>query len=83
MISRMSDKLQNLFECLRHGFIAKLWDNKFWGSGHCVQLDAKVVQDETSQRFHDLDDLAGSWVADEAFDDAVKAFDFIGQPTIR
>ena len=33
-------------------------------------------------RFHDLDHLSGSWVADSAFDEVVKAFDLIDQPRV-
>jgi hypothetical protein len=40
-------------------------------------LDAAAEQGGESPRTHDLDALAGSWVADPAFDAAVKAFDQI------
>jgi len=33
-------------------------------------------------RFHDLDHLSGSWVADEDFDAAVKVFDLIERPRL-
>lgn len=29
--------------------------------------------------FHDLDELAGSWVEDEAFDEAIKAFEAVDE----
>jgi hypothetical protein len=29
--------------------------------------------------FHDLDNLAGTWVEDKAFDDAMKAFDQVDE----
>lgn len=32
---------------------------------------------EEAARYHDLDELAGSWKTDKAFDNAVKAFDKI------
>jgi hypothetical protein len=43
-----------------------------------VLLDslAQSVGEEAS-RYHDLDELAGSWKTDKAFDDALKAFDTI------
>jgi hypothetical protein len=31
-------------------------------------------------KFHDLDRLSGSWIADEEFDVVVKAFDLIDRP---
>ena len=37
---------------------------------------AESVGEEAS-RYHDLDELAGSWKADKAFDNALKAFDKI------
>lgn len=40
-------------------------------------LDAATDRGGGSPRAHDLDSLSGSWVADPAFDDAVKAFDQI------
>lgn len=40
-------------------------------------LDAAAEQGGESSRAHDLDALAGSWVADPAFDEAIKAFDQI------
>jgi hypothetical protein len=40
-------------------------------------LDAATDQGSEGPRAHDLDSLSGSWVADPAFDDAVKAFDQI------
>lgn len=40
-------------------------------------LDAAAEQGEESPRAHDLDALAGSWVADPTFDEAVKVFDQI------
>ncbi len=33
-------------------------------------------------KYHDLDHLSGSWVADEEFDTSVKAFDLIDRPRI-
>jgi hypothetical protein len=39
-------------------------------------LDAATDQG-SENRSHDLDSLSGSWVADPAFDDAVKALDQI------
>ena len=32
---------------------------------------------EEASRYHDLDELAGSWKTDRAFDIAIKAFDKI------
>ena len=32
---------------------------------------------EEAAKYHDLDELAGSWKTDKAFDNAVKAFDKI------
>lgn len=32
---------------------------------------------EEATRYHDLDNLAGTWKTDKAFDDAMKAFDKI------
>ena len=83
MFSRLSDKLQNAFERLRLGFIVKRKNNKSLRFANSVQLDAQAMREETFQRFRDLDYLSGSWVADEAFDDAVKAFDVIDQPVVR
>jgi hypothetical protein len=40
-------------------------------------LDAAVEHGSEGNRSHDLDRLSGSWVADPAFDEAVKAFDQI------
>lgn len=40
-------------------------------------LDAAAGSAGEGPRAHDLDSLSGSWVADPAFDDAVKAFDQI------
>jgi hypothetical protein len=41
-----------------------------------VLLDSLAESvDEEAARYHDLDELAGSWKPDKAFDDAVKAFD--------
>ena len=37
---------------------------------------AESVGEEAS-RYHDLDELAGSWKTDKAFDNALKAFDKI------
>jgi hypothetical protein len=82
MFFRLSDKLQSVFERLWHGFIVKIGDKKLWRSAYCVQLDTQATKDETLQRFRDLDCLAGSWLVDEAFDDAVKAFDVIEQSSI-
>ena len=36
------------------------------------------VADEPAE-YHDLDELAGSWVADPEFDDAMKAFESIDE----
>ncbi len=38
-------------------------------------LDAAAGVGGDTQRFHDLDALAGSWVADPAFDRAVDVFE--------
>lgn len=40
-------------------------------------LDAAAEQGGKGHRSHELDALSGSWVADPAFDEAVKAFDQI------
>ena len=40
-------------------------------------LDAAAEQGGEGNRSHELDALSGSWVADPAFDEAVKAFDQI------
>jgi len=40
-------------------------------------LDAVAEQGSEGPRAHDLDALAGSWVADPAFDNAIKTFDQI------
>lgn len=40
-------------------------------------LDAATEQGGEQSRSHDLDALSGSWVADPAFDEAVKTFDQI------
>jgi hypothetical protein len=40
-------------------------------------LDAAAEQGGKGNRSHELDALSGSWVADPAFDEAVKAFDQI------
>ncbi|MBN2342993.1 MAG: hypothetical protein JXX29_13065 [Deltaproteobacteria bacterium] len=34
------------------------------------------ISDE-NVRFHDLDDLSGSWVEDDAFNDVIAAFDTV------
>ena len=83
MFSHLSDKLWNTFEALRQGLIVKPWDNRAFGSVKSVPPDVQAIPDESFERFYDLDYLAGSWVADEAFDDAVKAFDLIDQPINR
>ena len=33
----------------------------------------------TEVRYHDLDELAGSWVEDKAFDEAIEAFEQIDE----
>ena len=83
MFSRLSDKLQTAFERLWLGFIVKGKESKSLRSADSFRSDSRVTWDEASQRFRDLDYLSGSWVADEAFDDAVKSFDLIDQPGIR
>lgn len=40
-------------------------------------LDAAAEHGGEGSRSHDLDALSGSWVADPAFDEAVKTFDQI------
>ena len=40
-------------------------------------LDAAAERGSEGSRNHDLDRLSGSWVADPAFDEAVKSFDQI------
>lgn len=40
-------------------------------------LDAAAGGGGDAQRFHDLDALAGSWVADPAFDRAIEVFERI------
>ena len=40
-------------------------------------LDAATEHGGERSRSHDLDALSGSWVADPAFDEAVKTFDQI------
>ena len=40
-------------------------------------LDAVASGGRDVQRFHDLDALAGSWIADAAFDRAIEAFEQI------
>jgi hypothetical protein len=40
-------------------------------------LDAAAEQGGEGTRRHDLDALSGSWVADPAFDEAIKTFDQI------
>lgn len=40
-------------------------------------LDAAAGGGGEGQRFHDLDALRGSWVADPAFDRAIEAFEQI------
>ncbi len=40
-------------------------------------LDSAAGQGGEGSRAHDLDSLSGSWVADPAFDEAIKAFDQI------
>ena len=40
-------------------------------------LDAAAEQGGEGNRSHELDKLSGSWVADPAFDEAVKTFDQI------
>jgi hypothetical protein len=47
-----------------------------------VVLDAlsnAVGAKDSPPVFHDLDDLAGSWVEDEAFDEAMKVFNAVDE----
>jgi len=46
-------------------------------TGLIVGIIIIILLDGTTQVHHDLDDLAGSWVADDKFDQAVKAMDQI------
>ena len=50
------------------------------GSACTAVHKQQTIQDA---RFHDLDHLSGSWVEDEDFNSAVKAFDLIEQPSLR
>ena len=40
-------------------------------------LNAGTGSGADAVRFHDLDDLVGSWVADPVFDQAIESFDAI------
>ncbi len=40
-------------------------------------LEAGAGVEESTVRHHDLDDLAGTWVQDPSFDEAIRAFDAI------
>ncbi len=42
-------------------------------------LEAGAGVGEQSIRYHDLDDLAGTWVQDDAFDQAMEAFEKVDE----
>jgi hypothetical protein len=41
------------------------------------------VNSENTVRYHDLDDLIGTWVQDDAFDEAMSAFDVVDEELWR
>jgi hypothetical protein len=43
-----------------------------------LESEARVNADNVV-RYHDLDDLAGTWVQDDAFDKAMAAFDVVDE----